>query len=300
MKVLALCYPMYNGKLHTCGPSQNHVVLAPHDILGELSRSGVEVELVSLHQPVDMTLPGGMRILSMHDVSPFKADVYIHMFRDPTEPEVLDILREWNLPSRLTLNDAFKLHDFSKWKYLPLLHTHGLGSEVVTPPTTVQWETQTYSTRISTDHQWVETAAYNNNRGQYAERKGQERIVTRFADNATKGIRSFFRAGYVLGQFTTGWLYASPAEQCVLKTGTAAHSMPFDLPRRYHEKLREAFDELNVDYCHFEGCFTGGRMFVFDINPHPTASGSTLSYITKDMASLMLKRLQELLTSPRP
>mgnify|MGYP000887764387 CR=1 FL=1 len=291
---------MSNGKLHTCGPSQNYVVLAPHDILGELCRIGVEVDLVSLHQPVDMTLPGGMKILSIKDVRPSEADVYIHMFRDPTEPEVIGILQEWGLPYRLTLNDAFKLHDFSKWKYLPLLHKRGLGSEVETPLTNVQWETQTYSTRISTDHQWIETAAYNNNRGQYAERKGRERIVTRFADNASKGIRSFFRAGYVLGQFTTGWLYASPAEQRILKTGTSAHAVPFDLPRRHHDKLREVFDELKVDYCHFEGCFTGDRMIVFDINPHPTACGSTLSYITRDMAFLMNKRLQELLNNSRP
>ncbi|MBL9133286.1 MAG: hypothetical protein JNG86_18895 [Verrucomicrobiaceae bacterium] len=290
---------MSNGKLHTCGANQEHVVLAPHDILREMCSVGVKVELVSLHQPVHLTLPGGMKIQSIEDVSPVSADVFIHMFRDPTEPEVLEKLQEWNLPSRLTLKDAFKLHECSKWKYLPLLHKHGLGSEVATPPSSVQWETQTYSTRISTDYQWVETAAFNNNRGQYAKRKSQERIVTRFADNASKGIRSFFRAGYVLGRFTTGWLYVVPAEQRIIKSGTAAHSVPFDLPCRHHGRLKQVFDELSVDYCHFEGCFSGDRMFVFDINPHPTACGSTLSYITKDMAALMIERLEELFSHSR-
>jgi len=284
---------MSNGKLHTCGANDNFVVLAPHNILGGLIRGGVQVELVSLHQPVGLTLPGGMKILSIDEVTPASADVYIHMFRDPTEPEVLEKLREWNLPARLTLNDAFKLRDHSKWKYLPLLHQQGIGSEIATPPATVQWETQTYSSRVSTDHQWIETAAYNNNRGQYAERKGRERIATRFAENASKGIRSFFRAGYVLGRFTTGWLYAAPAEQRILKSGTAAHAVPFDLPRRHHAKLRQVFEELSVDCCHFEGCFMGDRLDVFDINTHPTACGSTLSYITHDMSALMIEGLKE-------
>lgn len=284
---------MYNGGLHTCGANQNYVVLAPHDILDGLIRVGVHVQLVSLYQPVGLTLPGGMKILSIDEVIPASADVYIHMFRDPTEPEVLEKLQKLNLPSRLTLNDAFKLYDHSKWKYLPLLHKEGIGSEVTNPPTTVQWEKQTYSTRISTDHQWIETAAFNNNRGQYAERKAYERIVTRFADNASKGIRSFFRAGYVLGRFTTGWLYAAPAEQCILKSGIASHAVPFDLPRRHHAKLKRVLDELSVDYCHFEGCFMGDRLDVFDINPHPTACGSTLSYITNDMSALMIEELKE-------
>lgn len=294
MRILALCYPMSNGKLHTCGASQNHVLLAPHDILRDLRRAGVCVELVSLYQPVNMTLSDGMKILSIHEATP-GADVYIHMFRDPTEPEVLDKLQAWNLPPRLTLNDAFKLCDHSKWKYLPLLHQYGIGPEIVTLSQDVQWEPQTHSTRISTDHQWIETAAFNNNRGQYLERRGRERIVTRFIDNVSKGIRSFFRIGYVLGRFTTGWLYMAPAEQCVIKSGNAAHAVPFDLPRRHQAALQKVLEELCVDYCHVEGCFVGDRLYVFDINAHPTASGSTLSYITKDMASQMIERLEELL-----
>lgn len=285
---------MYNGQLHTCGASQNYVMLAPHDILRDLSRAGVCVELVSLYQPVNMTLPDGMKIISINDATP-EADLYIHMFRDPTEPEVLEQLQAWNLPLKLTLNDAFKLRDFSKWKYMPLLHQHGIGPEIATSSSDVRWQPPSYSTRISTDHQWIETAAFNNNRGQYPERRGRERIVTRFIDNATKGIRSFFRIGYMLGRFTTGWLYMAPAEQGVIKTGTAAHAVPFDLPRRHHAALRKVLEELSVDYCHVEGCFVADRLCVFDINAHPTSSGSTLSYITKDMASLMIGRLEELL-----
>lgn len=298
MRILALCYPLYNGKLHTCGASQNYVMLAPHDILRDLSRAGVCVELISLYQPVNLSLPDGMKILSINDAT-LDADVHIHMFRDPTEPEVLEKLQAWNLPPKLTLNDAFKLHDHSKWKYLPMLLQHGIGPEIATLPQELQWQPQTHSTRISTDHQWIETAAFNNNRGQYLERRGRERIVTRFIDNATKGIRSFFRIGYVLGRFTTGWLYMAPAEQGVIKTGTAAHAAPFDLPCRHQPALQKVLEELSVDYCHIEGCFVQDRLYVFDINTHPTASGSTLSYITKDMASLMIGRLEELLSERR-
>ncbi|MCX6853342.1 MAG: hypothetical protein NTV80_00385 [Verrucomicrobia bacterium] len=294
MRILALCYPTSNGKLHTCGANQNYVLLATHDILRDLSRGGVCVEVVSLYQPVNLTLPSGMKISSISEAT-LEADVYLHMFRDPSEPEVLDLLQAWSLPPKLTLNDAFKLRDHSKWKYIPLLHQYGIGAEMATPPQTVQWEIQTFSTRISSDHQWVETAAFNNNRGQYSDRRGRERIVTKFIDNATNGIRSFFRIGYVLGRFTTGWLYMAPAEQCVIKSGTAAHSVPFDLPSRHHRALRIVFHELGVDYCHFEGCFVGDKLYVFDINAHPTSSGSTLSFITRDLVALMIEQLEGVL-----
>lgn len=294
MKILALCYPMYNGQIHTCGANKNYVVLAPHDILGEMSRSGISIELVSLYQPVKLTLPDGMKLKDISEVTS-DVDAYIHMFRDPTEPEVLDILQTWDMPSRLTLNDAFKLRDLSKWKYVPLLWKHGIGSEIAEPSQIRQWGPQTFSTRISADQQWIETAAFNNNRGQYLERRDRERIVTRFINNATKGVRSFFRIGYVLGCFATGWMYLTLEEQRIMKTGTAAHSVPFDLPRRYQNSLRSVLEELSIDYCHIEGCFIGDKLYVFDINAHPTASGSTLSHITKDMASLMIERLKMLL-----
>jgi hypothetical protein len=294
VKILALCYPTFNGKLHVCGPKQNYILLAPNDILRALERRGICVELVSLFQPVPFPLPCGMRLRDIGEATP-GADVYLHMFRDPTEPEVVEKLKALGLPPRPTLNDAFKLRDHSKWKYLPVLIRRGLASEIVTPPKDVQWGPSYHNVKISADGKLIESAAFNNNHWQYPERRGRERIVTRFVDNATNGIRSAFRIGYVLGRFTTGWLYMTAAERRVIKSGNYAHATPFDLPRRHARPLGEALKELDVDYCHIEGCFVHDKMFVFDINPHPTSCGNTMSYITEDLAEIMIERLQEIL-----
>lgn len=298
MRIMCMAYPVWaRGDLHL-NSTGNAIVLPTDEMIKLLIEAGHVVDVVnffpdSKHKNLPL-MRSGVRMKSYAEVDAAAYDLFIHMFKDPTQPEVLAILHELHIDyhGKPVLNDASRLADFTKWKYLKLLHEKGLGP-AVHPEIRyqdVQWGPSTYCASISSDKKYVHSGATNNNRGDYPERRNIESIVADYIDNEASGVRSFFRLGYAVGGVTSGWMYCSTAEQTVQKSGSCKHQVPLQLPHRYARQIIPAFACLGVDYCHFEGCFKDRRMYIFDINPHPTSHGGTLSVITEEMVDRILSR----------
>ena len=95
LRLLTLCFPTYGSEneLHL-NSRGDAVVLAPDEFNRILLERGWEVDVVSLGPLSEYPLfRSKIRLLAMSEVAFESYDVYWHMFRDPTQPEVLKLLR---------------------------------------------------------------------------------------------------------------------------------------------------------------------------------------------------------------
>ena len=217
-------------------------------------------------------------------------DVVWHMFRDPTQPEVLAELERLRLDfaGKRILNDVRRLKQHQKRAYLPVLERYGLAPRIITSVRPTPSWTSSQSTFVSPERREISTNVFNNNRGDYPER-GDGRIVTEFVDNRADGLHSIVRVGYALGGGFRGHQYFSPLP--AFKSGNAVRSQPYSLPERFQGPVAAALNELGCDVCHFEAVPLPDRIVIFDVNPYPTADGTTLTSITADLAEQLTRRL---------
>ncbi len=294
-RLLVLCLPTWGTEnaLHLNSTGQA-IVLAPDEMIRLLELTGVAVDVVSIDGsvPEKPLMRSGKRLRPLEEIDPTDYDLFWHMFRDPTQPEVLACLENLRLDygGKRILNDVRFLKDHHKWHYLPVLFRHGIGPRVFPQynrnnTARANWSSPHYSARVAEidGKRIICTAAFNNNRGDYPARRPRENIYVEYLDNAASGVRSFFRVGYALGQVTAGWLYCSEAKLLTQKSGSCKHQVPFQIPLRYHGVIAECLRELGIDVCHLEGLFIKDRLFLFDINPYPTAHGGTLSVISAEI-----------------
>jgi predicted ATP-grasp superfamily ATP-dependent carboligase len=78
-----------------------------------------------------------------------------------------------------------------------------------------------------------------------------------------------------------------------LKSGNCKIKKQFNLDPTIQEKVELAMQEIGVDVCHVEGLFKDDKVYIFDINPYPTASGNTLSAITEELSLIVINKIKE-------
>ncbi|MBL9083815.1 MAG: hypothetical protein JNK76_18505 [Planctomycetales bacterium] len=292
MRLLTLCYPTFgkDNALHL-NSAGTRIVLAPDQFHVELSERGWQVDVVSLAEPTQLPLfRSGLTMKRIEEVDLNDYDVFWHMFRDPTQPEVLAELERLRLDfgGKPILNDTLRLRQHHKRVYLPVLERYGLAPRIITNVQPTPSWISSHSTFVSPERREISTNVFNNNRGDYPER-GTGRIVTEFVDNRVEGLHSIVRIGYALGGGFRGWRYFSPLP--AFKSGNAVRSEPYSLPEQFQAAVAAALNELGCDVCHFEAVPLPDRIVIFDVNPYPTADGTTLTPITADLAEQLTRRL---------
>ena len=299
MRLLTLCCPTVGrrNQPHLTGDGRR-VLLAPDEFHRCLLRAGWTIDVVAPIENDGRRLHRSSLPLRRVEDVPFDSyHVYWHMFRDPTQPEVLDWLSgaAFDYGGRPVINEAYRLRQHHKAAWLPVLQRHGLAPEFAPFSAGEPSWIPAAGTRVSPDQAWIETHAFNNNRGDYPER-GSGRIVMRFVDNAVDGLRSIVRFGVAFGRGFTGFRYWS--DQVAFKSGGASKYEPYRVPERLHDPIRRALAEMGCDVCHVEGVPVGDDLLIFDINPYPTADGRTLTFITEHLTGILLDRFQPLRPGP--
>ncbi|MBS0208878.1 MAG: hypothetical protein JSS27_07990 [Planctomycetes bacterium] len=283
MKLLTICYPTFGrDNVLQLTSKGDRVLLAPDEFHVGLLELGWTIDVVSLAEPTPLTLfRSGLPLLRPEQIDWSKYDLIWHMLRDPTQPEALALLaRLPQLPNVTVINHADRLKDHHKANYLPILHALGLAPRVTTlPPNRTGW-LHSYGSFISPDRKWIDTNAFNNNRGDYPAR-GHGRIVTEFIDNQIDGWHSVVRFGFVCGVVTSGLRYWST--DAAFRSGGAMRHEAYSVPARIEQRLCEGLSRIGCDVCHVEAVPTADGLYVIDINPYPTADGKTLSTITRAM-----------------
>lgn len=291
MRLLTLCLPTLgrDNHLHITGDRLN-IVLAPDEFHLLLLQAGWQIDVVSLATAGDRPLLRSLLPLkSLAEVTLDQYDVLWHMFRDPTQPEVLRILSGLADHGRPVINSAFRLKDHHKRKYLRVFQRYGIGPAILGGATAGADWLPCGAARISPDGKWIETYAVNNNRGCSAVRP-YERVVTQFINNAVDGKRSIVRFGVAFGRGFEGFRYWSDAPS--FKTGSATSWEPYVVPPAHQPAIRYALAELGCDVCHVEAVPRGERLYIFDVNPYPTADGRTLSLITQPLVRIVCEEME--------
>jgi len=284
MRLLTWCFPTFgqDNPLHL-NRQGDRIVLAPDEFHVSLARRGWSVTVVSLAPFTSLPLwRSELTMVRPQDVNPRDYDVHWHMFRDPTQPEVLALLEQLQVkvPPAQLINSVDKLRFHDKHRYAPVLQSLGIGPEVLPKEGKEGWP-ELHSTYLSPDKMRISSNAYNNNRGDYPER-GEGHIITRFIDNAQNGVRSLVRFGVAFGQGFRGFQYFS--EEWAFKTGGAKRIEPYEVPYSLRPQIASVLRRLGCDVCHVEAIPQNDRLWIVDINPYPTANGTTLSVITEDLA----------------
>lgn len=294
MRLLTLCFPTY-GQLNPLHLNSrgDRIVLAPDEFHRQLLELGWEIDVVSIAEPTQLPLfCSGLPLKAIGDVNVASYDVFWHMFRDPTQPEVLQRLAKFklNYHGRTVINRAEGLARHNKREYLPVFYRHGLAPKIFTnvPKSTI-W-TEHKSEALSRDNTLISTYAFNNNRGDYVERRGNEKIITEFIDNAKNGMRSIVRFGYAFGMGFEGFEYFNPADIPTFKSGSAMSFAPYTVPMSLRAAITKVMSEIKCDVAHIEAVPTGDRLAIIDVNPYPTAAGKTLSIITADLSRVLTNR----------
>lgn len=294
MRLLTLCFPTY-GQLNPLHLNSrgDRIVLAPDEFHRRLLELGWEIDVVSIAEPTPLPLfNSGLPLKTIHDVNIESYDVFWHMFRDPTQPEVLKTLVKFklNYHGRPVINRAEGLARHNKREYLPIFYERGLAPKIFAdvPKTTIWLEHK--SEALSKDNTLISTYAFNNNRGDYVERRGNEKIITEFIDNAKDGLRSIVRFGYAFGKGYEGFEYFNPAEIPTFKSGSAKSFAPYSVPIPLRTEIAAVMTAIQCDVAHIEAIPHGDRLAIIDVNPYPTAAGKTLSIITADLARVLADR----------
>jgi hypothetical protein len=293
MRMLFFCYPYYKKKLHLNHTNQ-HLVFATDELARLLVERGHHVDIVSFAEQVPQTfMRSKLKGKRLDEVELDKYDMYYHAFRDPTMPEILEVmdrkgLLRWDYGKKKVLNHINNLRNHHKWNYLPILYMNGVGAKVYNDMSydDAEWGIFSYGSVVSKCKKYIRTCAYNNNREEYSDRKNA--IFTEYIDNASAGIRSFFRMGFSMGKCCSGWWYAGPESMDTQKGGSCKHKIPFTLPPRYSQIMNRVMNDLGIDLCHFEGMFVGEKMYIFDINPYPVSYGETLTIISEEIVDNIL------------
>lgn len=294
MRLLTLCFPTFgkDNHLHLASDGKK-IVLAPDQFHAELLKAGWTVDVVSLAPPSQKRLfCSGLPLHTAAHVAGQAYDLVWHMFRDPTQPEVLAALK--TLPSSLPcpaapVNDAFRLVHHHKLHYLPILARHGLALPIVdVDPPGIDWQLSS-GAFVDLQQGLISTQAYNNNRGDYPSR-GHGRITLHYIDNSVNGLRSFVRFGMAFGRGFSGCEYFS--RQLAFRSGEAEQVRPYRLPQPRQAPLARALAEMGCDVCHVEAVIKDERLFVFDVNPYPTSHGKTLTDITRALIPCFQERVR--------
>lgn len=286
MRLLTLCYPTFgkNNHLHLTADGKR-VVLAPDQFHKELLAAGWQIDVVSVGPQTSRPLFRSRLPLvrTLAEIANKQYDLIWHMFRDPTQPEVLAALRSLSssLPAMSApVNDAARLRLHNKLRYLPILARYGLAPEIVDTGAPGKNWLLSAGTFLDLKRGLISTQAYNNNRGDYPDR-GHGRITLRYIDNQIDGRRSFVRFGVAFGRGFAGCEYFST--EPAFRSGQAQEVRPYSLPAKWHAPMREALAAMGCDVCHVEAVIKAERLYVFDVNPFPTADGATLTGITRGL-----------------
>ena len=283
MKLLTLCFPTFgkDNELHLS--SRGQVVLAPDEFHRRLLELGWEVDVVALGLETRRPLFRSQLPLKRYrDVRLDDYDVFWHMFRDPTQPEVLAMLDALSpdYGGKPVINRADRLANHCKDAYLPVFERRGVGASIVDVQARDHAWINVGSEHVNADRTLVNSNACNNNRGDYPQR-GSGRVVTRYLDNAREGRRSIVRFGYAFGQGFAGFQFYCPDSVLCFKTGAAKLWEPYAVPEHLRPPIAKALQSSGCDVCHVEAIPFGDRIYVIDVNPYPTADGKTLTSITR-------------------
>lgn len=291
MKLLTLCFPTFGKDNYIHLSSKGDIVLAPDEFHCCLLASGWEIDVVAIGLETDGRLfRSKLPLKRFQDVQLDEYDLFWHMFRDATQPEVLRMLDQLNANyhDKLVINRADRLAKHFKNEYLPVLERHGVGTTVVSVNPKEHTWTNAGSEHINVDRTLVDSNAYNNNRGDYPQR-GSGRVITRYIDNSKEGRRSIVRFGYAFGRGFEGFQFFCPDSTLCFKTGSASSWEAYSVPEHIRPAITAAMQELGCDVCHIEAIPVEDRLLVFDVNPYPTADGKTLSIITRSACNALME-----------
>jgi hypothetical protein len=289
MRLLSICYPTFGAgtRLHLNSRGDG-IVLATDQFHVALKGLGWECDAASLIDPAGLPLAvSRMPLMDISEIDWGRYDAVWHMMRDPTQPEVMALLDKLPGHTIPTINPAANLRWHNKFRYYPILFDCGIGPRLMNK--TGSLATMVHGNLVCQADGWIETNAYNNNRGDYPDRK-PDRITAAFIDNASDGRRSIVRAGWAMGYPVSGFRYHS--EDAAFRTGRAVRVDPYEIPEAAITPLRAAFQLMGIDVCHFDAIPVGEWLYVVDVNPFPTSNGTTLTPITERLASVIDHRFR--------
>lgn len=296
--LLVLCFPTFgalnNIHLNSKG---DRVILAPDEFNKYFLQNNLNFDVVSLaDEKVKLPLMySGITTKSIEQINITDYKFVWHMFRDPTQPEVLEKVKNIDFSNNIIINDVKYIKNLFKQNYYAILNKYNLAPKVLSLDyTQIKWNYQNFGTLLSQDKKYICSYAYNNNRGDYIEREKKKKFIAEYIDNTDEnGYRSFFRIGYAYGKFSFGWMYYGT--EYSLKSGNCKIKKKFFLDDPIQEKLSSAMKEVGVDVCHVEGLFKNDKLYIFDINPYPTAAGNTLSPITEELSKIIISKIKSIL-----
>lgn len=294
--LLVLCFPTFgkNNEIHL-NSKNDHIVLAPDEFNKYFLEYNLDFDIVSLiDKKLDLPLMNSKIIPKLIDeinISDYK--FVWHMFRDPTQPEVLDKLKHIDFSKNIVINNVEYIKNLFKENYYKVLNKYNLAPKILDLDyNQIRWNYENFGTLISEDKKYICSYSYNNNRGDYIDREEKKKFIAEYIDNTDEnGYRSFFRIGYAYNKFSSGWMYSGKSYS--LKSGNCDIKKKFSLNESIQAEISPAMQEIGVDVCHVEGLFKDNRVYIFDINPYPTSYGNTLSTITEELSLIIINQIKE-------
>ena len=294
--LLVLCYPTFGkNNVIQLNSKSDKIVLAPDEFNNYFKKFNLNFDVVSITKE-KIILPlmdSGIVPKTLDDIDIKNYKFIWHMFRDPTQPEVLEILKNLDFSNSIIINNIDYIKNLFKDNYYEVLNEFNLSPQVYKNIgfSDISWEYHNFGTLISKNKKYISSYSYNNNRGDYTEREQRKKIIAEYIDNVDgNGNRSFFRIGYSFNKITSGWIYYGT--EFSLKSGNCKIKIPYSISEKYVGDITKAMNRLGVDVCHLEGNIKNDMLTIFDINPYPTASGNTLSSITEEISKNIVERIK--------
>jgi len=237
-----------------------------------------------------------------------KFDLIWCAIKDPTPKQCLPYLEKVlaevvaENPNTPILNDARKLADHTKNKYVGVMRSKNVGAILKTEEQVkhlrredgtwdfTKFHPASQGSYVSLDYETILLSDRNSQRTtlneQYCVLKYHN---TSKYPNAEPGLRTFFRVPYAAGQCMEGFKYWCPENILCPKSGAAVKKAPYSIAEMSAGTISACMKELGVDIAHIEGVEAGFTVEIFDVNPFPSSAGETL----QPMAAKMARRIDQ-------
>jgi hypothetical protein len=311
MRILALTWTTFDDEKRLMINSRGDLICPAIDgLTNELLNLGHQIVYVNLfaeHQKCtekELACPAHISGLPMHlwkDIKNKNFNIVWHAIKDPTPaqaiPYVERIMSELD-PTIPILNDARKLADHTKRKYIQLLRDKNVGA-IILPEDHLSISTDgkidlkkchpsSQGAYISKDYYVIRLHTQNSQRvSNFLSSEGGINLRyhrTDLTNTVHPGLRYFFRVPYAAGKCMEGMRYHCPADILAPKSGAAIHREPYSIPDMTAGTISAAMKELGVDIAHVEGVNAGFTVEIFDVNPFAQSAGDSFTPMSRKIA----------------
>lgn len=303
MRILALTWPTFDNEKDLMINQRGDLLCPAIDgLTNELLKLGHQVVYVNLmaeerelseKEWACLGFISGLPFHKWDDIRNRDFDIVWSAIKDPTPPQCLPhyvrIIEQ--LSGIPIINDARKLADHTKTKYIKVLREKNVGAIILD-----NYEFDYHNCHPPSNGCYVSKDLYAirlSNKNSQRTTLVQDGITLRYQNTAKfvgakPGLRSFFRVPYAAGQCLEGTMYYCPEDILCPKSGAAVERVPYSIPQMTAGTVSAGMKELGVDIAHIEGVVAGFTVEIFDVNPFPSSAGATL----QPMAEKMAKRIE--------